>query len=279
MRAVPIRPGRSGDCDPHAEIYTKTGQPSAPAFRDVRGSCDGRRGDRRPHLARRGAAGRGARRRHHEPQLQGGCGRRAVRAPHRRARHRRARDRPLGGARGGARGRGGRRRAGGRGVRRARGLPRDPLHRGRRSCRSSEMREPAWIKRVAQALQADPSRAVAAGALQLVPGRRGLPDDGVLTRRRGAAELRLGAPGGAARRAGAGRVRRASLPQRSPQRELHRRRPAPADRRLGVRGDGRRLLRSRELLRSTTGSTATAARRCSRRTSARSERRTSGRSS
>ena len=96
--------------------------------------------------------------------------------------------------------------------------------------------------------EGDPSRAVAAGALQLVSGRRGLPDDGVLARRRGAAELRLGAPGGAARRAGAGRVRRASLSQRSPQRELHRRRPAPADRRLGVRGHGRRLLRSRELL-------------------------------
>ena len=54
----------------------------------VGGSCDGRRGDRRPHLARRAAARRGARRRHHEPQLQGRRGRRAVRAPGRRARHR-----------------------------------------------------------------------------------------------------------------------------------------------------------------------------------------------
>ena len=96
--------------------------------------------------------------------------------------------------------------------------------------------------------QRDPSRAIASGALQLVSGRRGLPDDGVRARRRGSAELRVGAPGGAARRAGAGCVRRASVSQRSPQRELHRRRPAPPDRRLGVRGHGRRLLRSRELL-------------------------------
>ena len=111
-----------------------------------------------------------------------------------------------------------------------------------------DMREPEWIKRVAQALRAVHRGPVAAGALQLVSGRRGLPDDGVRTRRRGSAELRVGAPGGAARRAGAGCVRRASVSQRPPQRELHRRRPAPPDRRLGVRGHGRRLLRSRELL-------------------------------
>ena len=40
---------------------------------------------------------------------------------------------------------------------------------------------------------------------------------------------------------------RASVPQRPPDRELHRRRQPDPDRRLGVRGHGRRLLRPREL--------------------------------
>ena len=85
-----------------------------------------------------------------------------------------------------------------------------------------DMREPDWIKRVAHALQSGPPGAVPACALQLVSGRRGLPNDGILTRRRGPAELRVGAPGRAARRAGAGCIRRASLSQRPSQRELHR---------------------------------------------------------
>ena len=112
-------------------VYTKTGQQRRRhAFPQTRGSSDGRRGDRRPHLARRGSARRSPRRWDHEPQLQGGRGGRPVRAPHRRTRYRGARDRPRGGARGGSCGRRGRRRAGGRDVRRARGLPRDALHRG-----------------------------------------------------------------------------------------------------------------------------------------------------
>ena len=105
---------------------------------------------------------------------------------------------------------------------------------------------------VDQAGRAGPPRgapgAVAAGALHLVPGRRGLPDDRVRARGRGAAELRVGAAGGPAGRARPGRLPGAALPQRPAQRELHRRRRQDPDRRLGVRGHGRRLLRPRQLL-------------------------------
>ena len=72
-----------------------------------------------------------ARRRDHEPQLQGVGRRRDVRPADRRQGHRAARDRPPRRARGFA-GRGAARdRAGGRRLRRARGLPRDALRRGR----------------------------------------------------------------------------------------------------------------------------------------------------
>ena len=60
------------------------------------------------------------------------------------------------------------------------------------------------------------------------------------------ARVRARARDGRARRAGARPGAGASVPQRSAHRQLHRRRRPDPDRRLGVRGDGRRLLRSRE---------------------------------
>ena len=75
--------------------------------------------------------GRGARRRDHEPQLQGLCRRRHLRAPGRRQGHRAARHRPARRARGVARRGSSRRRAGGGRVHRAGGLPGHALHRGR----------------------------------------------------------------------------------------------------------------------------------------------------
>ena len=92
---------------------------------------------------------------------------------------------------------------------------------------------------------------------------------GVRARSRGAAELRVGAPGRAARRAGPRRFPGAALPQRPPQRELHRRRRADPDRRLGVRRHGRRLLRPRELLRQPRARPRASDERSSRPTSAR----------
>ena len=66
------------------------------------------------------------------------------------------------------------------------------------------MREPESDQARGAGAAGGAPRAVASGALHLVPGRRGLPHDGVRARRRGAAELRLGAPGGAARSSGRG---------------------------------------------------------------------------
>ena len=83
--------------------------------------------------------------------------------------------------------------------------------------------------------------------------------------------------GGSRRGAAADATR--PVPQRPPERELPRRRRAPAHRRLGVRGHGRPLLRPRELLDQPRARRRRRARRCSRRTSARCATRTLGRSS
>ena len=91
------------------------------------------------------------------------------------------------------------------------------------------------------------TRAADRGALRLVPRRRGLRRDGCDPRHRDPARVRARARDGGARRAGARAGARAAVPQRPAHRQLHRRRPPDPDRRLGVRGHGRRLLRPGEL--------------------------------
>ena len=193
-------------------------------------------------------ADRGARRRDHEPELQGHARRRRLRAPDRRQGHGAARDRPARRVRGVARRGGRRRRPGGDRLRRAGGLPRHPLHR-RRGGRARG--DPGGRG-------APPHRAVAPRrarwpadrrALRLVPRGRGLRRHRRDPRDHGSARVRACARDGSARRAGARSGAGAPVPQRSAHRQLHRRRRADPDRRLGVRGDGGRLLRPGELRR------------------------------
>ena len=171
-----------------------------------------------------------------------------LRAPDRRQGHGAARDRPPSRARGVAR-RGGRRRRtrGGR-LRRARGLPRHPLHRGR-GRRAGAMRRPrdaATCRAVASArsTRARRSRPASTPSASSRRTRRRPRRTGSTCRRayERARETRR------ARRAGARPGAGAALPQRPAQRQLHRRRRPDPDRRLGVRGHGRRLLRPRQLL-------------------------------
>ena len=102
------------------------------------------------------------------------------------------------------------------------------------------------------------------GALRRVPDRRGVPLDGVRPWGRRAGGVRSRPPDRAGDRAcpraGAG----AALPQRPAQRELHRRRHTHPDRRLGVRGDGRHLLRPRQLRRQSRAGAEARAGCCSR---------------
>ena len=127
---------------------------------------------------------RGARRRHHEPQLQGDPGRRRLRAADRGTRHGAARHRPERRARGVARGGGGGRRPGGGRLHRAGGLPRDALHRRRGHPARADARPRDDQARGALA-PGRSRRPGTSGALQLVPRRRGLPDDRVRPRHGG----------------------------------------------------------------------------------------------
>ena len=152
---------------------------------------------------------------------------------------------------------------GGDRVRRAGGLPGDPLHRGRPGpVDEVRTRGPAGDRRLALRRlhegPAIPGRfdsfrvveaycATASRALCAPSGRR-------IRRRRGSPTGSSGP-----RRAAAG-----PLPRRSSERELHHRRRAHLDRRLGVRGDGRPLLRPRRTSPSTTSSPPTRTRSSSR---------------
>ena len=173
----------------------------------------------------------------------------SVRPARRRQGHEPARDRPHGRARGDARrrprsasaprwSRSSSRRAGSsRASSRARSRP---LER---------MREPEMLARVARALRAfhdgppipgrfDSFRVVETyreTALARGGERSRARTSGRTRSRRGSRRIR-------------GRRRAEAVPQRPPERELPRRRRAPAHRRLGVRGDGRCVLRPRELL-------------------------------
>ena len=111
------------------------------------------------------------------------------------------------------------------------------------------IREPEPLRRIAQALRAihngppiparfDPFRVVEAYAA--TAAAHGIAVPAAFERAR-----ELAARGRACPRPGAG----APVPQRPPHRELHRRRQPDPDRRLGVRGHGRRLLRPRQLRR------------------------------
>ena len=86
----------------------------------------------------------------------------------------------------------GRRRAGGRRVRRARGLPRDAVHRGRPRSRRA-MREPDDAAAGRGRAAARPRRPAAPGALRRLPRRRGVPRDGGRARGLGARRVRAGA--------------------------------------------------------------------------------------
>ena len=111
------------------------------------------------------------------------------------------------------------------------------------------IREPDALRRIAQSLRAVHSGPADRGALRLLPRRRGLRRDGCDPRHQRSRGVRASARDGGARRTGARPGARAPLPQRPAHRQLHRRRPPDSDRRLGVRGDGRRLLRPGELRR------------------------------
>ena len=190
-------------------------------------------------------ADRGARRRDHEPELQGHARRRRLRAPDRRQGHGAARDRPARRVRGVARRGGRRRRAGGGRLRRAGGLSRHPLHRwrGGRARGDPGGRGAPTRRAVAPRRARGPADR---GALRLVPRRRGLRRHRHDARDHRSAGVRACARDGRARRAGARPGAGAPVPQRSAHRQLHRRRRPDPDRRLGVRGDGRRLLRPGE---------------------------------
>ena len=234
--------------------------------------------DRRADLAGERPVPRGAHRRHHEPQLQGRArDRRAGRAAHRRQGHGAPRDRPERGARGDARGGGARARARRDQVRRAAGLPRDPLRRGRtdRRGRGAEARPPARDRDGAPPLPRErPDRR----AVRLVPRRRGLLRHRGRARRRAAGRLRRREGDRRPNRDCARRATPGALPQRPAERELHLRRRPALDRRLGVRGHGRPLLRPRELLRQPRAHRRREQRVAPGRTSARSTTRTSARS-
>ena len=95
----------------------------------------------------------------------------------------------------------------------------------------------------------DPRRPADPGAVRLLPRRRGVRRDRGRARDRGPGRLRARARARSRGRARPRACPRAAVPQRPPDRELHRRRHPDPDRRLGVRRHGRRLLRPRELRR------------------------------
>ena len=168
----------------------------------------------------------------------------------------------------------GRDRAGGRRVRRARGLARDALHRGR-DPPLERMREPGDARACRRGAARVPRRPGDSRELRLVPRRRDLPRR---PRSRAAAAIPEAYEWAHEIAARIERERATAepraVPQRPPERELPRRRRAPPHRRLGVRGHGRPLLRPRELLDQPRARRDARARCCSRRTSASSRRRT-----
>ena len=121
-----------------------------------------------------------------------------------------------------------------------------------RGMEPAELREPATLTDVARSLRADPRpREAAAHHLRLVPDRRDLRRHGARAWRDDPGRLRRGPRAGDEDRVGAhrARARPGALPQRPARRQLHPRRGPALDRRLGVRGDGRPLLRPRQLRR------------------------------
>ena len=192
-----------------------------------------------------------AQRRDHEPQLPRlGAGHgRALGDPPRRQRHASAGHQPRGRARGDGRGRRGRRGAGGDRVHPPRGLPRDAVHRGLGGQRRG--RPPARHARPRRGVAAPrPRRPGDPGPVHPVPDRRGVPGAGAGPGRHDPARVRAGPGDNAPDRARPAHEpgRAAAVPQRPAECELHRRRDADPDRRLGVRRDGRPVLRPRKLL-------------------------------
>ena len=203
----------------------------------------GSRSDARPAVGR-----------HHQSQLPGGRRRSgrphgAVRHPPRRQRHPPPRDQPRGGARGDGRRRRGRGRCRGARVPAPRGLPRHAVHRGhadggprrpsaRRRSRGSPT--PSAASTRARRSPACSSRSAMCEAYRALAEARGVPD---------AAGVRARAGDRPPDRARADRepARAAAVPQRLPAGQPDRRRGADAHRRLGVRGDGRPVLRPRQL--------------------------------
>ena len=228
-----------------------------------------------PELAGRELTLRAAQRRDHEPQLPRrpapGTAR-ALRHPPRRQRHAPARHQPRGRARGDRRG--GRASASGpevtafirpegylvtRFIEGSRGLATRPVHR------------PETLVRVGRVAAPDPRRPGDPGPVRPVPDRRGVPRAG---RSPAASRSR---PSTSSPRRSRRRIelafltepgRAAAVPQRPAERELHRRRDADPDRRLGVRGHGRPVLRPRQLLDQPRARRPTRTRRCSRPTTA-----------
>ena len=138
-------------------------------------------------------------------------------------------------------------RARGRRLRRARGLPRHAFHR----------RTPDPARGDAQAGDgrsrgrgpaAHPRRAPDPRPLRLVSRRRGLRRDRCGARRHGPGRVRVGPRRRPSHRVGPRRAGAGRLPQRLPEPELPRRGRRHPDRRLGVRGHGRPLLRPGQLL-------------------------------
>ena len=210
--------------------------------------------------------------RDHEPELPGRRGRhgRALGHPAGRQRHPPPGHLPGGGAR--RDGRGGRRRgrAGGHRVHPARGLPRHALHRrlaGSATRRSTSPRR-CGASRIRSGGSTTARRSRACSCRCASSRRTGR------SRWRGASpippEYDLAAAVG--RRIEMALLsqpdRAAAVPQRPAQRQLHRRRGADPDHRLGIRRDGRPVLRPRELQHQPRADAATRTRSCWRPTTA-----------
>ena len=144
-------------------------------------------------------------------------------------------------------GRGARDRPRGRRVRRAGGLARHPVRRGSDSSAGADARAGDARARCGCAARV-PRRSGDPRSVRLLPRGRDVSEDGARPRRERARGVRSRARDRRADRGETRSRRPRPVPQRSPERELPGRRRAPLHRRLGVRGDGRPLLRPRELL-------------------------------
>ena len=142
-----------------------------------------------------------------------------------------------------------RRRAGGHRVHPAGGLPRHPLHRRlaghRRGRPSAGDRSGAWPIRCAGSTTARPSPGCSCRSGSSRPiGRWRSP---AASPSRPSTTSRRPSGDGSSWRLAGRPDRAAAVPQRPAQRQLHRRRDADPDHRLGVRRDGRPVLRPRQL--------------------------------